>query len=87
MDKYNDKILGITIQPSEFVKILFVFFIASMLSKSRDFKQVIITTGFAGVHMGVLVLTPNSSAIAEKIKSLSLTGITSGEPFVNPVPK
>ncbi len=50
------KIFGITIQPSEFVKILFVFFIASMLSKSRDFKQVIITTGFAGVHMGVLVL-------------------------------
>lgn len=46
----------ITIQPSEFVKILFVFFIASMLSKSRDFKQVMITTVFAGVHMGVLVL-------------------------------
>lgn len=49
-------IFGITIQPSEFVKILFVFFIASMLSKSRDFKQVMITTAFAGVHMGVLVL-------------------------------
>ena len=50
------RLFGISIQPSEFVKILFVFFIASMLSKSRDFKQVIITTAFAGVHMGVLVL-------------------------------
>lgn len=49
-------LFGITIQPSEFVKILFVFFIASMLSKGRDFKQVMITTAFACVHMGVLVL-------------------------------
>lgn len=47
---------GITLQPSEFVKILFVFFIASMLSKSRDFKQVMTTTAFACVHMGILVL-------------------------------
>lgn len=47
---------GISIQPSELVKILFVFFIASMLSKSRDVKQVFVTTVFAGLHMGVLVL-------------------------------
>ncbi|MBQ9984471.1 MAG: FtsW/RodA/SpoVE family cell cycle protein [Lachnospiraceae bacterium] len=49
-------LFGITIQPSEFVKILFVFFIASMLSKHRDFKQVCVITGFAGVHMAILVL-------------------------------
>ena len=50
------RLFGITIQPSEFVKILFVIIIASMLSKGRDFKQVMITTAFACVHMGVLVL-------------------------------
>lgn len=50
------RIGSISIQPSEFVKILFVFFIASMLSKSREFKQVVITTVFACVHMAVLVL-------------------------------
>lgn len=49
-------IAGITLQPSEFVKILFVFFIASMLSKSRELKQVMITTIFSCVHMGILVL-------------------------------
>lgn len=49
-------IAGITIQPSEFVKILFGFFIASMLSKSRNLKQVIVITAFACVHMGILVL-------------------------------
>ncbi|MBE5923874.1 MAG: FtsW/RodA/SpoVE family cell cycle protein [Lachnospiraceae bacterium] len=47
---------GISIQPSEFVKILFVFFIASMLSKKRDFRQVIITAVLSGIHMAVLVL-------------------------------
>ena len=50
------KLFGITLQPSEFVKILFAFFIASMLSKSRSFKQVMITTGFAAIHTGILVL-------------------------------
>ncbi len=50
------RIFGITIQPSEFVKILFVFFVASMLSKGRDFKQICITTGLAGIHMAILVL-------------------------------
>lgn len=49
-------LLGITLQPSEFVKILFAFFIASMLSKSRSFHQVMVTTIFACVHMGILVL-------------------------------
>lgn len=46
----------ITLQPMEFVKILFVFFIASMLSQSRDFRQILITTAFSCAHMGILVL-------------------------------
>ncbi len=50
------RFFGITIQPSELVKILFVFFIASMLSKGRNLRQVAVTTLFAGVHMAVLVL-------------------------------
>ena len=53
---------GISLQPSEFVKILFVFFIASMLSKKRDFRQVVITTAFAGVHMGILALEKDLGA-------------------------
>ena len=47
---------GISLQPSEFVKILFVFFVASMLSQKRDFKQVMITAVLSAVHMGILVL-------------------------------
>ena len=48
---------GITFQPSEFVKILFVFFVAGMLYKSQDLKQVVIATAAAAAHVLVLVLS------------------------------
>ena len=44
-----------SIQPSEFVKILFVFFIACMLHQNTDFKQVCITTVIAAAHVLILV--------------------------------
>ena len=53
---------GMSLQPSEFVKILFVFFIASMLSKKRDFRQVVITTILAGIHMCILALEKDLGA-------------------------
>lgn len=46
---------GITFQPSEFVKILFVFFVACMFYKSTTFKQVLITTLVAALHVLILV--------------------------------
>lgn len=45
-----------SLQPSEFVKILFVFFIASIFATSTEFRQVVIASGFAVAHIGVLVL-------------------------------
>lgn len=44
-------------QPSEFVKILFVFFIAGILYKSYDFRHIIISAGIAGIHVILLVLS------------------------------
>ena len=46
---------GITIQPSEFVKILFVFYIASMLYKNTDFKQLVTTSIVSAVFVLTLV--------------------------------
>lgn len=46
---------GFTLQPSEFVKIIYVFFIAGMLSRSTDFRNVVITTCLAAVHVLILV--------------------------------
>ena len=48
---------GISIQPSEFVKLTFVFFVASMFYQSTSFKTVVLTTGVAAAHVLVLVLS------------------------------
>ena len=46
---------GIAFQPSEFVKITFVFFVAAMFYKSTDFKTVCTVTAAAAAHVLVLV--------------------------------
>lgn len=48
-------IAGVSIQPSEFIKILFVFFVACMLYEKTDFKRVCITTVLAAAHVLILV--------------------------------
>ncbi|MCI5934454.1 MAG: FtsW/RodA/SpoVE family cell cycle protein [Lachnospiraceae bacterium] len=48
---------GVTLQPSEFIKILFVFFVASMFYHSTEFKQIVITTVIAAIHVLILVLS------------------------------
>ncbi len=44
-------------QPSEFVKISYVFFIATMFYRSTSFKTVLIVTGIASLHILILVLS------------------------------
>ena len=48
-------IAGVTLQPSEFVKILFVFYVAGRFKRSVEFKDVLVTTGFAAAHVLILV--------------------------------
>ncbi|SHO50294.1 FtsW/RodA/SpoVE family cell cycle protein [Anaerocolumna xylanovorans] len=48
-------IKGVTFQPSEFVKILFVFCFASLLSRRKDFKYIVIVSALAAVHVVILV--------------------------------
>lgn len=47
----------ISIQPSEFIKIVYVFFIASMFNRSTSFANVVLTTILAAVHVIILVLS------------------------------
>lgn len=49
-------IKGFTFQPSEFVKIIFVFCIASLLSIRKDFKYVVVVTILAAAHVLILVI-------------------------------
>lgn len=55
--KLSFEIAGVGIQPSEFVKIIYVFFIASMLCKSKEFYQVMQTSIFAAIHVIILVVS------------------------------
>lgn len=60
--KLGFEIAGIGIQPSEFVKIVFVFFVASSLKKSTEFKNVVVTTALAAAHVLILVLSTDLGA-------------------------
>lgn len=53
--KISYSIYGYTFQPSEFVKIIFVFFVASVLYKKNDFKRIVISSIIAALHVFVLV--------------------------------
>ncbi len=53
--KLSYSIAGITFQPSEFVKLIFVFFVASALYKATDFFTVFTSAVFAAVHVIILV--------------------------------
>lgn len=48
---------GVSFQPSEFVKISFVFFTATMFYRSVDLKNVVVTTAVAALHVLILVLS------------------------------
>ncbi len=48
---------GVTFQPSEFVKIIFVFFVASALYEASSFFEVFTTAVVAGIHVIVLVIS------------------------------
>ena len=48
---------GFSFQPSEFVKLSFVFFAATMFYRSSDFSTVVRTTVMAAAHVLVLVLS------------------------------
>lgn len=55
--KISYSIAGITFQPSEFVKLLFIFFLAGALWEDTSLKRVVLTTFLAGIHVIVLVVS------------------------------
>lgn len=70
---------GIAFQPSEFVKISFVFFAATMFYRSVDFHNVVVTTAAAAVHVLVLVLSKDlGSALIFFITYLAMLFVATG---------
>ena len=58
----NIEIAGFTLQPSELVKIVFVFFVAASLKADTSFKNVVVTTIVAALHVLILVASTDLGA-------------------------
>ena len=78
--KISYSLAGVTFQPSEFVKILFVFFVASSFSESWDFLRVTVTAVLAGIHVLILVASKDlGSALIFFIVFVLMTFIATGK--------
>lgn len=53
--KLSFSIMGISFQPSEFVKILYVLFLASILSRAKHFGHILLSAVLAAIHVLFLV--------------------------------
>ncbi len=71
-----------SIQPSEFVKLSFVFFAAARLSESTAFKDVVITSVMAGAHVLVLVASRDlGGALIFFVAYLVVLYVATKQPF------
>ena len=73
-------IAGLTFQPSEFVKILFILFMASALCEQNTRRHIALLTGAAIVHVGVLMLSRDlGSALIFYFVYISLLFLATGK--------
>lgn len=73
-------VAGISFQPSEFVKITFVFFAAAMFYRSVDFRTVAAVTAVAAGHVLVLVLSKDlGSALIFFLTYLTMLFVATGK--------
>ncbi len=80
--KLGFTIAGISIQPSELVKIVFVFYVAASFKVSRSFKNVVITTVIAAVHVLILVASTDlGAALIIFVVYLTMLYVAARQPF------
>ena len=80
--KLGFTIAGFGIQPSEFVKILFVFFVAASFYRSTQFKDVVVTTIVAAFHVLILVVSKDlGAALIIFVVYLVMLYVASKQPF------
>ena len=78
--KISMKIYGIAFQPSEIVKILFVFFLASLFYEAKNFKNLVISAAIASLHIVILVLSRDlGSALIFAVVYVVVLFIASGK--------
>jgi len=73
-------IAGVTFQPSEFVKIIYILFLASTLRDVRDFRDFLFVAVFAAAHVLVLVGSKDlGSALIFFVVFLFMAFLATGE--------
>ena len=72
---YGAKLSLLGIQPSEAIKITFVFFMAALLRNGADFKTVVQATVVAGIHVGILVRVQRPWKCGDLFCSISGNGL------------
>ena len=71
-----------SIQPSEFVKITYVMFISGLLYKSQDWKNIVLSAVFAGIHVILLVLSSDlGTALIFSIVYIFLLYMSTGKSY------
>ncbi|MCR5675899.1 MAG: FtsW/RodA/SpoVE family cell cycle protein [Lachnospiraceae bacterium] len=58
----NYSVGGVTFQPSEFIKIFFVFYVAAALSRAKGLPQIFLASVIAGAHVLILVFSRDLGA-------------------------
>lgn len=80
--KISYTVFGYTFQPSEFVKIIYVFFLASFLYQNIKFHRVIISAIVACIHVVLLVLSKDlGSALIFFIAYFCILFVSTKKPF------
>ena len=81
--KLNISVGGFAFQPSEFVKIIYVFAIAGLLTQARDMKRIVIATVLAAIHVLILVVSKDlGSALIFFITYLAMLFTATHNPFL-----
>ena len=76
-------IAGVTFQPSEFMKIIFLLFLASTLENVKDFKQFFIIAVFAAAHVLCLIgSTDLGSGLIYYIVFMFVAFLATGQWFI-----
>lgn len=81
--KLTMSIAGFTFQPSEFVKIIFVFAVAGLLAGEHSLRRVVLATVLAAVHVAILVISTDlGSALIFFVTYLVMLYIATRNPFL-----
>ncbi len=81
--KLSIYVAGFSFQASEFVKIIFVFAVAGLLSTEHSFRRVVIATVLAAVHVLILVISTDlGSALIFFVTYLVMLFVATRNPFL-----